>query len=165
VRLLRHLKKSVSIHAAFNRVYALAEDPGRWQEWYVGASHEEEIPDEEWAGSTRHFRWLSVCAPFPLIQRVVEDRIDSTGAQWTTRSERAGSYADSGPNRAMLIVASNQNWTFAPCNGDAAVTVELDFEFPADIPRHPALCRRIEQLESVCLEQSLENLKRLSEAA
>lgn len=165
VRLVRHLRRSVSIRAALDRVYALAEDRKRWQDWYVGFSHEEKIPDQELVGSFRHFQWLSVGTPFPLTQRVLEDRVDPSGAHWRIRSKGGGTCADAGQHCALLMLASDQNWAYSPSNGDTEVEVDLDYELPVEVPNHPALRQRIERLEAECLEQSLENLKRLCEAA
>jgi len=89
------LKETVRIHSPLEKVYAIAEDRKRWDSWWVGC-REEKIT---WGG---HSTSLALLVPFPLTERVLEDRIDADGARWKVKSERDPQRAGASIPRALL---------------------------------------------------------------
>ena len=83
---MSHLKRTVRIHAPLASVHDLAHDPKHWSDWYVGISEEMDMDVEGGPGEHRH---MMVGAPFPLTQRVVEDKLGREGGPLAGESRGA----------------------------------------------------------------------------
>lgn len=160
---MSHLERSTRIHAPLKKVYELAHDPTRWSDWYVGISDERDLDADLGAEAGRPHRRLMVGTPFPLTQRVSEDRLGRRSAHWVSQGE--------GPSQSlvidglcrMLLLAARQEWTLKSEDGDTEVRVVLDYAIPPQLLDHPACQAILDQLEGECVEQSLANLRRLCE--
>ncbi|MDH3744200.1 MAG: SRPBCC family protein [Acidobacteriota bacterium] len=153
---MSHLRRVTYIHAPFETVYATAHDPKHWSDWYVGVSEEREL--EVGLGGSTH---LMVGTPFPLTQKVLDDHLAKTEARWTTTTEGDAEIAEVGTSCRLLMLSSEQDWLYRPQDGETEVAVALDFTVPdwlADADRE-----LVERIEAECLEQSLDNLRRLCE--
>lgn len=156
---MSHLKRTTRIHAPVDRVYHVAHDPGHWSDWYVGVSDEVDL---ESAGGPRH-RYIMVGNPFPLTQRVQEDRIEAKEAHWHARPEGAPEAIDITDCCKILMLSSEQDWSYVAKNGETEVTVTIDFTVPSSLLEKAEDRTLIERLEAACLDRTLENLRRLCE--
>ncbi|MCP4205079.1 MAG: SRPBCC family protein [bacterium] len=153
---MSHLRRVTHIHAPLEAVYATAHDPKHWSDWYVGISDEKKLE----AGPGRS-RYLMVGTPFPLTQKVLDDHVSKKEARWKTRTEGDAEIAEVGPVCGLLMLSGEQDWLYRPKDGETEVAVALDFT----VPEHLAGADRelVERIEAECLEQSLDNLRRLCE--
>ena len=159
---MSHLKRIVKIHAPLETVYNTVHDPKHWQDWYVGVSDEVEVDVEGGAG--KH-KLLMVGTPFPLTQRVLEDKLGEEEAHWKAKVV--------GPARAVevtrpcrLVMLSGEfDWTYRAIDDDTEVTVIRDFTVPTEMLETADDREVIERIEAQCLEQSLENLRQLCEVS
>ena len=156
---MSHLKRTTQIHAPLDEVYALAHDPAHWSDWYVGTSELRDLGTS--AGG--HRRSLMVGTPFPLTQRVLDERLQGSGAHWRSKPEDKAEAYDLSEHCKMLILASEQDWTYSSENGDTKVTVVIDFQVPSKLLERAEDRDLIERMEAECLEQSLENLRQFCE--
>lgn len=159
---MSHLKRTVRIHAPLGTVYDLAHDPKRWSDWYVGLSDEMDVGVE---GRPAEHRYLMVGAPFPLTQRVVEDKLGKKEAHWRSRAEAPPERYEVTRTCKLVMLAGDCEWTYKRDNGDTEVSVVLDFSLPTYLMDDPSDRSVIERIEAKCLEQSLENLRRLCEVS
>ena len=159
---MSHLKRTIRIHAPLGSVYDLAHDPKHWSDWYVGLSEETDLDAGRGPGEHRH---LMVGAPFPLTQRVVEDKLGKEEAHWRAKAEAPTESVEVSRSCKMILLAGNFDWTYKKAEGDTEVTVVLDFAVPTDLLEEASDRQVIERLEAKCLEQSLENLKQLCEVS
>ena len=156
---MSHLKRTTRIHAPLETVYAIAHDPVHWSDWYVGISDEENL---ELAASDQT-RFLMVGTPFPLTQRVVEDRLHGTEAHWRAKPEGKSKTIDICDSCKMLMISGEQDWSYLSDKDETEVSVVLDFVVPSELLEKAEDRNLIERMEAECLEQSLENLRLLCE--
>jgi len=156
---MSHLKRTTRIHAPLETVYAIAHDPVHWSDWYVGISDEENL---ELAASDQT-RFLMVGTPFPLTQRVVEDRLHGNEAHWRAKPEGKSKTIDICDSCKMLMISGEQDWSYLSKKGETEVSVVLDFVVPSELLENAEDRNLIERMEAECLEQSLENLRLLCE--
>jgi len=156
---MSHLKRTTRIHAPLETVYAIAHDPVHWSDWYVGISDEENL---ELAASDQT-RFLMVGTPFPLTQRVVEDRLHGTEAHWRAKPEGKSKTIDICDSCKMLMISGEQDWSYLSDKDETEVSVVLDFVVPSELLEKAEDRNLIERMEAECLERSLENLRLLCE--
>jgi len=159
---MSHLRRTIRIHARLENVYGLAHDPRQWSDWYVGLS---EAMDVDFEGRSGEQRSLMVGAPFPLTQRVVEDKLGRKQARWRSRAEAPTEKFEVTRSCQLVMLAGDCEWTYKEADGDTEVTAVLDFTVPTDLIGDPRERSVIERIEAKCLEQSLENLRRLCEVS
>lgn len=159
---MSHLKRTIRIHAPLGSVYDLAHDPKHWSDWYVGLSDETDMDAEGAPGEHRH---LMVGAPFPLTQRVVEDKRGRKEAHWRAKAESPTESLEVCRYCKLVMLAGDCEWTYKKANGDTEVTVVLDFAVPTGLFDDASDRKVIERLEAKCLEQTLENLRQLCEVS
>lgn len=157
---MSHLKRTTRIHAPVDEVYWRAHDPSHWSDWYVGISDEANL--ESPGGAPRS---LMVGAPFPLTQRVVEDRLSGGQAHWHSKVD--GPVERVAVTRAccLLMLSGESDWSYRTVNGDTELTVIMDYRVPSAMIERPEDRQVVDRLEAQCLERSLENLKRYCETA
>lgn len=156
---MSHVKRTTRIHAPLEQVYAFAHAPANWSDWYVGISDRQDL-DSAATGQTRS---LMVGTPFPLTQHVVEDRLRGTEAHWRAKPEGKSQSIDISESCKMLMLSSEQDWSYVAKKDETEVTVVLDFVVPSAVVESGEDRSLIERLEAECLERSLENLRRLCE--
>ena len=159
---MSHLKRTTRIRAPLARVYELAHDPRHWSDWYVGVSDEKPVGVE---GDTDERRCVMVGTPFPLTQRVIEDRIGKTEAHWRARVEGPPESVEVTHLCRLLMLSGQSDWAYRALNGETELTVTFDFEVPAELLEAGTDRDTIEHIEAECLERSLENLRRYCEVA
>ena len=156
---MSHLKRTTRINAPLEQVYATAHDPIHWSDWYVGISNEKNLE----VAASGQTRILIVGTPFPLTQRVLEDRLRGTEAHWRAEPEGKSKTIDVRDSCKMLMISGEQDWSYSSKNGETEVRVVLDFVVPSELLERAEDRNLIERMEAECLEQSLENLRLLCE--
>jgi len=156
---MSHLKRTIRIHAPLETVYGTARDPGHWSDWYVGISEERDLG----VGPGGEHRSVMVGTPFPLTQRVLEDRLGRTEAHWRARGEDAPECVEVAPLCSLMMLSGEYDWTYKSADGETEVTAVLDFTLPSKLLKDAGDRSAIERIEAECLEQSLENLRRVCE--
>jgi hypothetical protein len=159
---MTHLSKSIRIHAPLKAVYDVAHDREHWEDWYVGLSEEKDLRAE---GVRCKHRYLMVGTPFPLTQKVLEDHLGTDEALWRAKSDGDTECAEVARCCRLLLLASDQSWTYTEKDLDTEVTVEMDYSLPLALLERGCDPAIVEQLEVNCLERSLANLKRLCEVS
>jgi hypothetical protein len=156
---MSHLKRTTRIHAPLEQVYATAHDPTHWSDWYVGISNEKglEVTESDQA------RFLMVGTPFPLTQRVLEDRLQGTEAHWRVKPDGNSQTIDICDSCKMLMISGEQDWSYSSKKDETEVSVVLDFAVPSELVERAEDRNLIERMEAECLERSLENLRVLCE--
>jgi carbon monoxide dehydrogenase subunit G len=144
------MKKSILIHAAVEKVYAVARDPRRWTEWFEGMSEIEELSGEGGVGTVAQFSYAMAGMRFPVTVEVMEDHVSPDGAQWKGKI--------GGP------LAGEQTWTYTPKNGDTEVTVDMEYTVPGKALGKIADRLIIERTQERSADQTMKNLKALCEA-
>lgn len=160
---MSHLQRRTRIHAPIEEVYAMAEDPRHWDDWYVGQSPEEEIKSTATARMSGAARSITVGMAFPLTQRVLEDHFEATRACWRAETNGDAAFSQVSAGHELLMLAGEHTWSYRTIGSDTEVTVDVEFEIPSRLAKDPADREKVEQLEAWCLEQSLRNLQRLCE--
>lgn len=156
---MSHVKRTTRIHAPLDRVYALAHDPSHWSDWYVGISDEKPLE----TSTSGRSRFLMVGTPFPLTQRVLDDHLQGTKAHWQSKPEGESESFDVSSCCKMLILPSEQDWSYSSEMGETKVTVVIDFVVPSEVLERAEDRIEIERMEAECLERSLDNLRLLCE--
>lgn len=159
---MSHLKRTTRIHAPVDEVYRRAHDPTHWSDWYVGISDEGDLGAAPGAAAPRY---LMVGTPFPLTQKVLDDRLDAGRAHWHARVDGPVERVEISPACCLLMLPAESDWTYSAADGDTEVTVTLDYNVPSGMIRRAQDREVIDRLEAQCLERTLDNLKRLCEAA
>ena len=159
---MSHLKRTTRIRAPLARVYELAHDPRHWSDWYVGVSDESPL---QTGSETGERRCLMVGTPFPLTQRVLEDRLGKTEAHWRTRVEGPPENLEVTKLCRLLMLSGESDWSYKALDGETELTVTFDFNLPPEFLVEGADRNVIEYIEAECLEQSLENLRRFCEVS
>jgi len=59
-----------------------------------------------------HSTSLALLVPFPLTERVLEDRIDADGARWKVKSEGSAESGGIDPEATLVQLGANQMWTY-----------------------------------------------------
>lgn len=157
---MSHLERTIRIHAPLGAVYAQAHDPKHWSDWYVGVSREVDLDAESESGEHRH---VMVGSPFPLTQRVTEDRLGRKEAHWRAKAEAPPEQFEVTSSCKLVMLASDSEWIYRKVDGETEVTVVLDFAVPTDLVEDSRDRTVIERIEAKCVERSLENLRRLCE--
>ena len=157
---MSHLKRTTRIHAPLEQVWATAHDSKHWSDWYVGISDEWDLDASKPAGEHRH---LMVGTPFPLTQKVLEDHLGRARARWRARSESPPESTMVEPLCWLVMLAPEYEWTYTTKGGDTEVTVVMDYTVPSEVLEDPADRSAVERIEAECVEQTLENLRRLCE--
>jgi len=159
---MSHLKRVIRIHAPLDSVFNLTHDPNHWSDWYVGLSDAAEIETE--AASKQH-RQLMVGTPFPLTQRVVEDRLGKTEAHLLAKAEGSCKCFDVSRLCKLIMLTGDCEWIYKQSSDSTEVTVVLDFALPTRLLDDASDREVVERLEAECLERSLENLRTLCETS
>jgi coenzyme Q-binding protein COQ10 len=147
---MAHLKKSISIRAPVEAVYAVARDPNRWPTWFVGMSEIEKLTGAGEVGTAVEFSYAMAGMHFPVTVEVTGDQVSPERARWQ------------GTIRGPL--AGEQTWTYTPRDGDTDVTAEIEYTVPGRALGKIADRLIVERMQERSLEQTLENLKSVCEA-
>lgn len=157
---MSHLKRTTRIHAPLEAVWELAHDPSHWSDWFVGISDEKDLDPDAAGEEHRH---LMVGTPFPLTQRVLEDRISGREGHWRTRGAGPVESVQISRFCRLLMLAAESDWTYQAKDGETEVTVTVDYTVPSGMLEKASDRSIIERMEAECLERSLDNLQRLCE--
>jgi hypothetical protein len=159
----RHVRvaRSVTIHAPLDTTYTVAENPDCWDDWYVGLSESRRM-EKVWLDE-RHPN-VSIGTRFPLIEADCEDSYGEGTAHWHSIGMHSVETGAEGLRGIRVLLPSEQDWTYT-AHGDATeVRVEVDLRIPDEGWVKALDAETVEELETECLEQTLENLKTLCES-
>ncbi len=146
-----HMEKSIVIDAPLAKVTALGTDPKRWHTWFAGLTEPEKITGNGEPGTVVEHHYLMMGLRFPVTSRVTEYTSTPHESQWHGTIE--------GP------LNGKQHWSYVAEGDKTRVTARLDYTIPGSIFRQIANRLVIEGIEERNLQQTLENLKLMSEAA
>jgi len=146
---MAHISKNAVIDAPLDKVYAVARDPDRWAEWFVGLSEPEKLEGSGEVGTVAEFSYALAGMNFPVKVEVLEDEIGPRSARWKGRIE--------GP------LAGQQTWTYESVGGGTEVAMELEYTVPGSALGKLADRLVIERNQERAAEQTMENLKELCE--
>lgn len=146
-----HMEKSIVIDAPLEKVVTLGVDPHRWHTWFAGLSEPENITGNGDAGTVVEHHYLMMGLRVPVTSRVVEYTLTPQESQWRATIE--------GP------LNGKQHWSYVAEGDKTRITARLDYTIPGSILGQIANRLVIERIQERNLQQTLENLKLLSEAA
>ena len=146
---MARIEKSILIHASVEDVYAVARDPNRWPDWFVGMSEIDKLTGAGGVGTVAEFGYTMAGMRFPVTVEVLEDHIGPDGARWKSKI--------AGP------LAGEQTWTYTPKGGDTEVSVDLEYTVPGKALGQIANRLIIERQQNRSADQTIENLKALCE--
>ncbi len=149
---MTRLKKTVTIHAPVDRVYALARDPHRWNTWMTSLGDLRRVEGKGGRGTVVEHDYRLAGIPFAVTSTVLEDQLEARNARWHGKFE--------GPLRG------EHTWTYntRPAGDETEVTVDLELSVPDEALRRFEDPMLVERLQERALEHTLGNLKLLCEA-
>ena len=146
---MAQIQKTIMIHAPIDKVYAVAADPNRWPEWFVGMSNIENLTGTGEVGTVAEFGYTMAGMRFPVTVEVLEAHIGPEGGQWRGKI--------GGP------LAGEQSWTYTPKGSDTEVTVDMTYTVPGKALGKIANRLIIERTQERSADETLANLKALCE--
>jgi len=144
------VKKSISIRAPLDRVYALARDPQKGIISFPGMGELTEQTGEGGVGTIARYDYSMEGSHFAVTHRVVEDQLGPAEAQWKGEFD--------GP------LPGEHAWVFVPSDGGTKVTVDLRYTISDEALIAVPIRLFIERSQERGLDFSLDNLMMLSEA-
>ena len=147
---MARIQKSILIHASVEDIYAVAHDPNRWPDWFVGMSEIDKLTGAGEVGTVAEFGYTMAGMRFPVTVEVLEDHLGPDGARWKGKI--------AGP------LAGEQTWTYTPKGSDTEVSLDLEYTVPGKALGQIANRLIIERQQDRSADQTLQNLKALCEA-
>lgn len=147
---MAHIHKTILIHAPVQKVYGLARDPNRWNQFFVGLSEPEKIEGKGEKGTVVKHDFLLAGMKFPITSKVLEDKTDPKEAHWKGEFQ--------GP------LTGKHEWTYVAKGNDTEVITDIDYEVPGKLLGKIANKLVVEKMQERAAENTLENLKLLCEA-
>ncbi|MFC4714247.1 SRPBCC family protein [Planococcus dechangensis] len=145
-----NLQKTVFIDRRVEEVHQFATNPVHWYQWYAGLSEAENLLGTGGKGTSMNLKYYFFGRSLELHVLVVENAPLEDGYIW----------------RALITGAfdANQTWTYVPTNGGTEIHFEMNYELPGSILGKVANKLYIKKLMSNSIEQTLQNLKDISES-
>ncbi len=148
---MAHIRKSILINAPIDKVFAFARDPNRWNAWFVGLSEPAEIKGKGEVGTTVKQNFTMAGLSFPMTIRVVDERVGPKDSYW--RGEFQGP------------ITGTQTCTSIAKGDKTEMVDEIEYTIPGKVLGKIADSLVVEKMQERGLEQTLDNLKLLCEAA
>ncbi|HSI67852.1 MAG TPA: SRPBCC family protein [Planococcus sp. (in: firmicutes)] len=145
-----NLKKTVFIDRRVQEVHQFATNPKLWYQWYSGLSEAENLVGKGGKGTSMDLKYSFFGRYLALHVLVLENAPVGDGYVW----------------RCLVTGAfdATQTWTYLPKEGGAEIHFEMDYELPGSILGKMANTLYIKKLVSNSVEQTLQNLKDISES-
>ena len=148
---MARIQKSILIHASVEDVYAVARDPNRWPDWFVGMSEIDKLTGAGEVGTVAEFGYAMAGMRFPVTVEVLDAHLGPDGGRWKGKI--------AGP------LAGEQTWTYTPKGTDTEVSVDLEYTVPGKALGQIANRLIIERQQDRSADQTIENLKALCEGS
>lgn len=146
-----NIKKSVYIDRPIDDVYHYAIDPTRWFQWYVGLAEPENLVGKGETGTTLNTKYTMLGMHMPISVEVLETGKDGKGYMWKGTVKGA--------------IQSEQFWTYTPEGDGVEISLDMNYELPGKLLGKVANSLIIKKLMDNSMEQTLNNLKAVSETA
>jgi ribosome-associated toxin RatA of RatAB toxin-antitoxin module len=147
---MARIEKSILVHASVEDVYAVARDPNRWPDWFVGMTTIDKLTGVGKVGTVAEFGYTMAGMRFPVAVEVLEDHLGSDGGRWK--------------GKIVGPLAGEQTWTYTPKEDATEVSVDLEYTVPGKALGQIANRLLIERQQERSADQTLQNLKALCEA-
>ncbi|HSI68260.1 MAG TPA: SRPBCC family protein [Planococcus sp. (in: firmicutes)] len=145
-----NLKKTVFIDRRVEEVHRFATNPMHWYQWYAGLSEAEHMIGKGGKGTSMDLKYSFFGRYMALHVLVVENAAVKDGYVW----------------RCLITGAfdATQTWVYLPKEGGTEIQFEMDYELPGSILGKLANTIYIKKLMNNSMEQTLQNLKDISES-
>lgn len=144
-----NLKKTVFIDRRVEEVHRFATNPKLWYQWYAGLSEAENLLGKGKKGTSMDLKYSFFGRYLSLHLLVVENAPVDDGYVW----------------RCLITGAidAEQTWRYLPKEEGTEIQFEMDYELPGSILGKLANTLYFKKLMSNSMEQTLQNLKDISE--
>lgn len=145
-----HVKKNIFIDRSVREVHQYATNPAYWYQWYAGLSEAENLMGKGGKGTSLELKYSFFGRYLALHVLVVENARLDDGYVW----------------RGLITGAfdATQTWRYLPKEGGTEIHFEMDYELPGSILGKMANTIYIKKLMNNSVEQTLQNLKDISES-
>lgn len=145
-----NVKKTIFIDRRTAEVHRFATNPVHWHEWYEGLSEVENLLGTGGKGTSMNLNYYFFGRSLELHILVVENVRLESGYIW----------------RALITGAfdADQTWRYIPTDGGTEIQFEMNYELPGSILGKAANKLYIKKLMSNSVDQTLQNLKDISES-
>jgi uncharacterized membrane protein len=148
---MAHLKDSILINAATEKVHSLASDPHKWSSWFVGLGEAEKVTGDGSAGTEVKHSYLMAGIHVPVTTNVTDHRAEADGSYyWKAKIEG--------------MFDGWHTWVYRPQEGKTLVEVEMEYQVPGSVLGKVADRLFLERNQERAMRHTLENLKELCEA-
>lgn len=144
------VKKTVFIDRRLEEVHRFATNPTHWYQWYAGLSEAENLIGKGGKGTSLDLKYAFFGRYLQLHVLVEENVRVGDGYIW----------------RGLINGAfdARQTWNYLPKDGGTEIQFEMDYELPGSLLGKLANTIYIKKLMNNSIEQTLQNLKDISES-
>ncbi|MGI2328193.1 SRPBCC family protein [Planococcus sp. YIM B11945] len=145
-----NVKKTVFIDRRIGEVHGFATNPMHWYQWYAGLSEAENLIGKGGKGTRLDLKYAFFGMYLSLHVLVEENTRVKEGYVW----------------RGLMTGAFNatQTWRYISKEGGTEIHLEMNYSLPGSILGKMANLLYIEKLMNNSVEQTLQNLKDISES-
>lgn len=145
-----NLKKVIYIDRRVEEVHQFATNPTLWYQWYAGVSEAENLLGTGGKGTSLDLKYSFFGRYLALHVLVEENAPVGDGFIW----------------RCLITGAidATQTWSYLPAEEGTVIEFEMDYELPGSILGKVANKFYIKKLMNNSVEQTLQNLKDISES-
>lgn len=145
-----NLKKVIYIDRRVEEVHQFATNPALWYQWYAGVSEAENLLGTGGKGTSLDLKYSFFGRYLALHVLVEENAPVGDGFIW----------------RCLITGAidATQTWSYLPAEEGTVIEFEMDYELPGSILGKVANKFYIKKLMNNSVEQTLQNLKDISES-
>ncbi len=143
------IRKRVFIDRRMEEVHRFATNPTHWYQWYAGLSEAENLLGKGEKGTSLDLRYFFFGRDFSMHVLVEENAPIEDGFVW----------------RCLVTgtIEATQTWTYKAKNGGTEILFKMDYELHGNILGVMANTLYLNKLMSNSIEQTLQNLKDISE--
>lgn len=143
------VNKSIFIKADPEKVYRIAIDPKRWEQWYVELTGPLSMIGTGEVGSKMKFTYSMVGIHLQITIKVLEAATTPAGRVWR------GSFSGG--------IVGTQKFLYMPAGNGTQVDVEIEYTVPGKVLGRIANTKTVERMQENNTANTLENLKALVE--
>lgn len=144
------LKKNIYIDRRTEEVHRFATDPRYWYQWYAGLSEAKNMVGTGKKGTSMDLEFTLLGKEWPIHVLVEENAHRGDGYIW--RASITGG------------IKAEQTWLYIPKGEGVDISFEMNYELPGVLLARVANRLYIKKLMGNSLEQTLQNLKDISES-
>lgn len=145
-----NVSNTIFIDRRVREVYTFGTNPKLWYQWYAGLSEAEDLIGIGKKGTSMNLKYYFFGRSLALHVLVVENAPSGEGYIW--RCIFSGAFD------------GTQTWRYIPKDGGTEVQFEMNYELPGSIFGKLANTIYIKKLMYNSVEQTLRNLKDISES-